>query len=244
MINFCNDPGHGGKDRANRGPTGYIEADGVLQISKYLRNMLVDTGKFAVKLTRETDATLGLTERGMIAANFKADMFFIQHTNATGIPKSKVSGTKVFYSVDIPEDKKMAEDLAEAISKAIGVPNLGAAFRESVKFPNEDYYTVIDTAQDNGVKHVFLIESAFHDNIEDEAKLKQVKYLKAIAKAQFEVICKYYNIKPEMTLEEAVDVIAGKKILIDKEHWIEEARRVKYLDILFKNVAKYIKSIK
>jgi len=30
------DPGHGGKDRANRGPTGYIEADGVLQMSMLL----------------------------------------------------------------------------------------------------------------------------------------------------------------------------------------------------------------
>jgi N-acetylmuramoyl-L-alanine amidase len=28
------DPGHGGHDRCNRGPSGYVEADGVLKISK------------------------------------------------------------------------------------------------------------------------------------------------------------------------------------------------------------------
>lgn len=53
------DPGHGGSDRYNRGPTGYVEADGALDIALKLRNKLQSIG-FDVGMTRDKDTTVAL----------------------------------------------------------------------------------------------------------------------------------------------------------------------------------------
>ena len=50
MKRIVIDAGHGGSDRANRGPTGYVEADGVLDISLKLRKILADSG-YTVMMT-------------------------------------------------------------------------------------------------------------------------------------------------------------------------------------------------
>lgn len=49
---------------------------------------------------------------------------------------------------------------------------------------------------------------------------------------------------PEMTVEEAVNIMADKHIISNKEHWIKETAKVEYLDILLINMAKYIKGVK
>jgi N-acetylmuramoyl-L-alanine amidase len=194
LIKVMLDPGHGGSDRANKGPTGYVEADGVLDISLKVKKKLLSTGRFDVKLTREKDMTLGLTERGQMAARWGAQLFISEHTNATGkVPNKTVRGVAVYESVDLP-DEAFAEEMAKAIAEAVGIPNRGGHVRESQKYPGEDYYTVIDAAQDGGVPHVLLIESAFHDNIQDEAILKDPAKRDLIAEAQVKVICKKFGV--------------------------------------------------
>lgn len=183
------DPGHGGNERANRGPSGYVEADGVLQISKYLKDFLLQAG-YEVKLTRDNDMTLGLSERAKIAAEWKADLFISEHTNAGG-----GKGVETYYSIDIPGDERFAAEMAAAISANIGIPNRGARVRESQKHPGEDFYTVIDAAQDLGIPHIILVESAYHDNPHEEAILKNPDKLKAIAYTQSCVIQKYFPLK-------------------------------------------------
>lgn len=240
MIKVCVDPGHGGNDRSNRGPTGYIEADGALKISLLLERELLSTGAFEVKLTRRKDDTLGLSERGRIAANWGADLFISQHTNAYD---GKVRGTEVFYSIDIPEDKTFAADMSKAISSALGIPNRGAKFRESQTFPGEDYYTVIDTAQDLGVPHVLLIESAFHDNPKDEKLLKEEACLLKISKAQASVICRKFGVTypPINELKQAAEHISSKiPGGIDVNLWSgsDIATKAKYIDTLILKIAK------
>ncbi len=190
MYRITIDPGHGGKDRANRGPTGYVEADGVLEISLYLEAELLKYKDFQVELTRRTDMYLTLTERGRMAVDYKANLFISEHTNASN---GTARGSTVFYSVDLPGDRIWAEKMAAAISQALGVPNRGAKTRALSSNPNEDYYTVIHTAQSGGVPHVLLVESAFHDNPEDEKLLKDDNMLKKIAQAQAGVINEWFN---------------------------------------------------
>lgn len=195
MYKITIDPGHGGTDRANRGPTGYVEADGVLAISKYLKAELLKTGQFEVQLTRETDATVALAARATVAVNMKADLFISEHTNASGkVPNTTVRGCEVYESVDLA-DESLAGKLAVAVAAALGIPSLGAKSRESVNYPGEDYYTVVDVAQDGGVPHVLLCESAFHDNALDEALLKVDANLKKIAVAQAKVICDFFKVQ-------------------------------------------------
>lgn len=200
MYKVCIDPGHGGSDRSNRGPNGYVEADGVLAISKYLKEELESTGQFQVILTRDRDKTLTLTERGRIAVRNKVDLFISQHTNAG--PKG-AGGTEVYYSVDIPEDRELAEKLSKAVADTLGIQDRGAKTRPGTKDPSEDYYTVIDVAQDGGVPHVLLIESAFHSNPDEERLLLQDENLRKIAQAQAKVICEFFGVDVDKKVQPA-----------------------------------------
>lgn len=189
MIKVVINPGHGGNDRRNIGPTGYVEADAVLVISKYLAEELRSTGKFNVKLTRTTDKTMSRTARGTMAATFGADLYISQHTNAGG-----GHGTEVFYSVQRKGDKKLAADISKAVSETLGIYNRGAKTKPGIKYPNTDYDTEINVAIRKGVPHTILVEAAFHDHKREEAILKVDSNLKKIAIAQAIVICKYYNV--------------------------------------------------
>lgn len=216
-IKVMIDPGHGGSDRANKGPTGYVEADGVLKISLLLEKELLSTGAFEVGLTRRTDMTLGLTARGLAAAKFGAQLFISEHTNATGkVPNTTVRGCTVYESVDL-SDEILAANMSKAIATALNIPDKGVCDRESTNYPGEDYYTVIDSAQDAGVPHILLVESAFHDHAADEAILKSEANLLKIAKAQAGVICNFFGIKypAEMSVNEAIDIWASEGVILD-----------------------------
>lgn len=192
MIRVLIDPGHGGKNRSNRGPTGYVEADGALKIALFLKAILEATGLFEVFLTRDCDKTVSLADRAKMAIKLKVDIFISQHTNAG--PKG-AGGTEVYYSVDIPGDRELAEKLSKAVSSVLGIKNRGAKTKPSTKDPREDYYTVIDVAQDGGVPHVFIIESAFHSNPDEEKLLLQDENLRKIAQAQAKVICEFFGVQ-------------------------------------------------
>lgn len=198
-IKIFIDPGHGGSDRANKGPTGYIEADGMLDLSLKLRDELLSTGAFEVKMSREKDATVALRERGNMAARWGANMFISQHSNAYN---GKTKGVEVFYSIDIPNDKPFATKLANVTAQVLNTTVRGVKIKESNVEPGEDYYAVIDAAQDGGVKHVFLIENGFHDNIDEEKLLKDPNVRLAIAKAQAKAICEFYGVQYPKKVEE------------------------------------------
>lgn len=189
------DPGHGGLDRTNKGPTGYVEADGMLDICLRLRDLLLKNGNFEVKMSRDKDATVGVRRRGEMAAEWKADVFISNHSNATGGKNTTTTGVEVYYSVDIPNDRAMASNFSMAIAEAMNTKYRGAKTRESQNYPGEDFYGVIDAAQDGGVKHVFLIENGFHDHAQEESKLKDPNIRQKIAEAQYRVICEFYNVE-------------------------------------------------
>lgn len=181
------DPGHGGSDRSNRGPTGYVEADGNLQRALFLKEYCKD-----MVLTRDRDMTLSLTARGQMARG--ADFFLSQHSDAV-VGDPTVGGVTVFGSVDLPQDRAFGEALGKATAATMGINFRGYKIRESKNYPGEDYYTVIDTAQDAGCPHVFLIECGFHTNPKEEAILKNASIMRNVAKAQAKVIDEYLGIK-------------------------------------------------
>jgi N-acetylmuramoyl-L-alanine amidase len=61
-IKILLDPGHGGRETGAAGPTGYLEKDVNLIVSKLVRDELVARGA-TVYLTRENDTLLSLPER-------------------------------------------------------------------------------------------------------------------------------------------------------------------------------------
>ena len=118
LIKITADAGHGGSDRYNRGPNGYVEADGNLQRVKLLKTKLEGTGAFQVTLTRDCDKSLPLTQRAKIAIAAGADLFISDHSNAG---PADAGGAVVFYSVDIPEDGRLARMISANIAAALGI---------------------------------------------------------------------------------------------------------------------------
>jgi len=88
------DPGHGGVDSGAKGPTGIMEKDIVLAFSKKLQELLVQSGRFDVALTREDDTFLKLEERVSLARANKADLFISIHADSFQQPE--IRGASVY----------------------------------------------------------------------------------------------------------------------------------------------------
>ncbi|MDZ7963356.1 MAG: N-acetylmuramoyl-L-alanine amidase [Nostoc sp. DedSLP03] len=75
------DPGHGGKETGASGPTGYLEKDVNLVVSKLLRDELVKRGATVV-MTREDDKEVSLVERQTIISREEPAIAISIHYNS------------------------------------------------------------------------------------------------------------------------------------------------------------------
>jgi N-acetylmuramoyl-L-alanine amidase len=80
-IKIVLDPGHGGKESGASGPTGYLEKDANLVISKLLRDELVKRGAI-VTMTREDDRDVSLIERQVFIAQQESAIALSIHHNS------------------------------------------------------------------------------------------------------------------------------------------------------------------
>jgi len=98
------DPGHGGDEVGALGPTGTLEKDVTLAISRKLRGALASRLGVQVFLTREGDQALSLDERAAIANNYKADVFLSIHANASRSQGAR--GSEVYFLSYHPTDEE------------------------------------------------------------------------------------------------------------------------------------------
>ena len=211
------DAGHGGKCRANRGPTGYVEADGVLDIALRLYDMLVIAG-YKVYLTRDTDTTVSLQQRADLANNLSADLFISLHTNAG--PEA-ARGIETFYTHDSAEAKRVAGIIQQSLVDGTGWTNRGIKTRliDNPKSPifRKDYYAVIR----NTNMPALILETGFHTNFIEEALLKQEGIRQLIAKAILKGIKQAYPLEHTYTptnqvIEREIKInLHGKALKID-----------------------------
>lgn len=229
MRTIVIDAGHGGNDRSNIGYSGkYIEADGnlefALKLQKYLNSF------FDVKMTRVKDKSISLRERGTM---FKGDLFISIHSDAFN--KSTAHGVTVFYSIDLPESKKLAEKIGHIISKSMNIRFRRSTYLESTISKGEDKFVVIDSAQDNGFKQVFLIERGFHTNPEEEQLLLDEKVSDKTAKALANLLIEHFR-KGKVMNNEIVSKEVKKELNIDS--WLKAGLtgkdvNVKVLEFLY-----------
>jgi N-acetylmuramoyl-L-alanine amidase len=88
------DPGHGGIDSGAEASNGVREKDIVLAFSLRLQELLVESGRFDVALTREDDTYLRLEERVDLARTNKADIFLSIHADSFQQPE--IRGASVY----------------------------------------------------------------------------------------------------------------------------------------------------
>ncbi|WP_297104882.1 N-acetylmuramoyl-L-alanine amidase [uncultured Devosia sp.] len=88
------DPGHGGIDSGAETADGVKEKDIVLAFSLRLQELLIESGRFDVALTREDDSYLRLEERVDLARTNKADLFISIHADSFQQPE--IRGASVY----------------------------------------------------------------------------------------------------------------------------------------------------
>ncbi|MEH1933155.1 MAG: N-acetylmuramoyl-L-alanine amidase [Nostoc sp.] len=118
------DPGHGGKETGASGPTGYLEKDVNLVVSKLLRDDLVKQGATVV-MTREDDRELSLVERQAIISKEEPAIAISIHHNS--LPDDgdaeKIKGFAAFWYQ--PQAHNLAIFLQKYVVKKLGRPSYG-----------------------------------------------------------------------------------------------------------------------
>ena len=88
------DAGHGGKDPGALAVNGGKERDITLKAALALRDVLEQTGKYEVRLTRDTDVYVEHEDRVTMARNWGAELFISLHADAAG--SASVAGASVY----------------------------------------------------------------------------------------------------------------------------------------------------
>ncbi|MEH2291646.1 N-acetylmuramoyl-L-alanine amidase [Nostoc sp.] len=118
------DPGHGGKESGASGPTGYLEKDVNLVVSKLLRDELVKRGATVV-MTREDDRELSLVERQAIISREEPAIAISIHHNS--LPDDgdaeKIKGFAAFWYQ--PQAHNLAIFLQKYVVKKLARPSYG-----------------------------------------------------------------------------------------------------------------------
>lgn len=176
------DPGHGGFDGGSVGVTGTVEAEINLEISKLLQKELEAEGA-EVLMLRETDEAVAdekqkdMEKRRELIETSGQDVTVSIHQNRFDDPD--VCGPQVFYAPGSVEGEKLAGCVQESMNEALEV--------EKPRKQMEGNYYIVKS----GAAPAVIVECGFLSNPEEEAKLKDKKYQKEIAKAVREGIAAY-----------------------------------------------------
>lgn len=135
------DPGHGGKDPGAL-RSRVREKDLNLAVAKELYKLL-KKGNFEVKITRDNDTFIALSERSKIANSFKADLFVSVHTNSS--KNRSANGFEVYFRSEKATDKEAAET---------------AALENEAMQYEEVHYNFVDALLQSLAKNEYINESS------------------------------------------------------------------------------------
>lgn len=167
------DLGHGGKDSgAINGKN--KEKERVLKVGLSLKSKLLKTGKFEVKLSRESDIFLSLDERTQIANKWGADIFISIHCNSSTNTKATGIETYCFKF----KYRKLADHINNGVLQYVTLTNRG------VKEGN--FHVLRETTM-----QACLVELAFISNSNDLSLL--LNNVEQFASGIFKGIMDYYH---------------------------------------------------
>lgn len=175
------DPGHGGND-PGAVANGIIEKEINLIVGLKLKELL-EQKNIEVGITRIVDTYYSLTDRCIMANDFKADLFISVHHNAGG-----GDGYEVIHSIYHGVGKELADVVATKFAKLNQNPH-GSKAVYSRKGKNGDYYTVIKKTKMPAI----ITEFAFLDT-KDVQAVDTNEELYAEAEAIYEAICEYLEV--------------------------------------------------
>jgi N-acetylmuramoyl-L-alanine amidase len=168
------DPGHGGADSGARGGS-LREKDLTLAISRLVVQELKAHGT-TVLMTRNSDATVGLSARPQVANDSSADFFISVHINSNTVANSS-SGSYVYYHGGVNDAKLLADLISEEIDKVSPLKSHGS--RSDFTVAKTKGFAVLRGSQMPGV----LVEVAYINNSTDRKYLQDLAFQKKIADA-------------------------------------------------------------
>jgi len=214
------DAGHGGHDPGATGPTGVMEKDVVLDVTRRVARLVEDGLGIKVALTRSTDVFVPLRERTSFATRRHADLFVSIHANAH--PQAVEEGVEVYFLSSEASDSE-ARRIAAVENGVIQLENPASRQRSELlksilwdlaqsEFQQESSVmaeTVLDSMTRSlglvprGVKQAgfyvlggapmpaILIEIGFVTNRKEERKLATPEYREAVARAIYMGLAEY-----------------------------------------------------
>ena len=171
------DAGHGGKDPgANNSDA--IEKEITLEIARMVQEILEESG-YKVKMIREEDRFIELTERPEIANRRNAKVYVSIHCNSSEDGEGK--GIETFFTEQKGDaDKKLAELIQNAVIDYTEAEDRGVK--------TADYTVLVRTTMP-----AVLIETGFLTNSTECELLKDKEYQKKLAEGIAEGIRLYLN---------------------------------------------------
>lgn len=166
------DAGHGGKDSGAVGREGTEEKHVVLEMTKYLQDMLILEG-VAARLTRTEDIFIPQYERVQMAHDHQADLFVSVH--AEGFTSPKVHGASVFALSIGGATSAMAQYLSESENAAGMMAGRKAAAREHYLQQNISCPEQTETSRQSLllgshlIKHIISVHPTYTQTTEQAA---------------------------------------------------------------------------
>ena len=202
MFRICIDPGHGEFGNPYPQRPGYYEGTQMYKLAQYQKEELEKYSDVEVILTRKTITDdPSLDARGKMAAG--CDLFYSDHSNAADSSGnwSAARGVDIYGSNRKPAEA-LCNQLGAAIAAAMGNNFRGTFYRDyqtgrtySEPQPGMlDYYGVIRSAVATSCKAAIIVEHGFHTNELDSAFLINDDDLRKMAKAEVEVLARYYGL--------------------------------------------------
>lgn len=172
------DAGHGGDDPGATVAENY-EKDINLAVTLLVQEQLKTQENIVVKMTRNEDVFLSLSDRAIYANDIKADLFVSIHANALE-NNEDFSGIFTFYHPEKRSSKKPAKIIQETVSNETGAENRGV---------RSENYAVLRETQMPAV----LVETGFMTCPEELTLLVDASYQKQLAKGIAQGILEYIS---------------------------------------------------
>lgn len=210
-MKICLDAGH--YKGYNQGVVkSYYEGDIVWKLTNLQKKYLEEYKDVTVVLTRsDIKKDLSLSGRGSLAKG--CDLFLSNHSNSAD--KESVDRVVIIYPYD---NKNKSDVLGKKFGQAIqDIMGLKQNYQMYQRTHNGgEYYGVMRSARATGCPRYYILEHGFHTNKATCNWLLKDSNLEKLAKAEVEVIAKYYGLKKKTATTSDTNTItnttSGKKV--------------------------------
>jgi len=215
MTKIMIDPGHGGKDPGAVG-NGLQEKELTLDIAKRIKRILeTEYTGVQVRLTRETDTYLDLSQRAKLANQWGADFFLSIHINAGG-----GTGWESYrYTAASSRTAAIHDTIHAAVIAAVG-----AGIKDRGK-KAANFAVLRETKMP-----ALLTENMFIDHAQDAVLLKEPSFREKLARGHVLGLEKAFGLKkkgsPGSTTSSGTSVPTGPFVDVPPDHWAADAIRI------------------